>query len=173
MIHSENPFWSDPGDRDQPRRFRGRLPAPVTIATTGSESSRTGLTVSSLFVVEGEPALVHLVVGPTTDLWSIAEDTGSFVIHICRCEHQQLAEVFAGLSPSPGGLFASVASTASDWGPVLTDLPDRLYCRFSGREESGWSGVMTGRVEKVEVSDLTDPLIHFRSGYHRLAPSGN
>jgi hypothetical protein len=27
---------------------------------------------------------------------------------------------------------------------------------------------VVGQVDRVEVSDLTDPLIHFRSGYHRL-----
>ena len=169
MIHSENPFQPEPGDRDQARRFRGRFPAGVAIVTAGSGSERTGLTVSSLFVIEGEPALIHLLVGPTTDLWTLAGDTGRFVVHICRYEHHRLAEVFAGLSPSPGGLFETAHSSGSDWGPVLTDLPDRLYCSFVAREEAGWSGVVVGRIDKVEVSNLTDPLIHFRSVYRRLA----
>lgn len=169
MIHSENPFLSEPGDRDQARRFRGRLPAGVTIVTAGSDSERTGLTVSSLFVVEGEPSRVYLVASPTTDLWSLAAESGRFVIHICRFEHHSLAEVFAGLSPSPGGLFAAVETTGSDWGPVLDDLPDRLHCTFVSREETGWSGLIVGTVDRVEVSEITDPLVHFRSAYRRLA----
>jgi 3-hydroxy-9,10-secoandrosta-1,3,5(10)-triene-9,17-dione monooxygenase reductase component len=169
MIHSENPFLPDPADRDTTRRFRGRLAAPVTIVTAGSDSDRIGLTVSSLFVAEGDPAHVHLVVGPTTDLWLLAADTGRFVVHVCRYEDHQLAGAFAGLRPSPGGLFASVATTQSDWGPLLTDLADRAYCTFVSREETGWSGVVVGRVDQVEVTALSDPLIHFRSGYHRLA----
>jgi flavin reductase (DIM6/NTAB) family NADH-FMN oxidoreductase RutF len=72
------------------------------------------------------------------------------------------------LSPSPGGLFATVEATPSDWGPVLTDLGDRLYCSFESREEMGWSGIVIGRIDEIEVSDLDDPLIHFRSGYRRL-----
>ncbi|HVR80273.1 MAG TPA: flavin reductase [Acidimicrobiia bacterium] len=168
MIHSENPFQPEPGDRDQARRFRGRLPAGVTIVTAGAGAATTGLTVSSLFVVEGEPALVYLVVGPTTDLWTSTADSGRFIVHLCRYEDHRLAEVFAGLSPSPGGLFTTVESTPSEWGPVLSDLGDRLYCSFLTREETGWSGVVVGQVDRVEVSDLTDPLIHFRSGYHRL-----
>lgn len=168
MIHSENPFRAEPGDRDPARRFRGRLAAGVTIVTAGSDSERTGLTVSSLFVIEGEPALILLLAGPASDLWSLSSETGRFIVHICHYEHHRLADVFAGLSPSPGGLFATVGTTTSDWGPVLTDLPDRLYCRFVSREETGWSGVIRGTVDKVEVSDLTDPLIHFRSGYRHL-----
>jgi flavin reductase (DIM6/NTAB) family NADH-FMN oxidoreductase RutF len=168
MIHSEHPFQPDPADREQARRFRGRLAAGVTIVTAGSGSGRAGLTVSSLFVVQGEPAEVHLVVGPTTDLWDIAAESGHFVIHICRYEDRQMAEVFAGLSPSPGGLFAGMAVQESQWGPVLTDLPDRAFCRFETRDEVGWSGVLVGLIDRVEVSDLDDPMVHFRSGYRRL-----
>ena len=128
----------------------------------------TGLTVSSLLVVQGEPAEAHLVVGPTTDLWSIAAETGRFVIHICRYEDRRLADVFAGLAPSPGGLFATVAATQSEWGPVLTDMPDRAYCSFHSRDEVGWSGLLVGRIERVEVSGIEDPMVHYRSGYRRL-----
>jgi len=168
MIHSEHPFQPDPAERDLARRFRGRLAAGVTVVTAGSGSDRTGLTVSSLMVVQGDPAEAHLVVGPTTDLWSVAARSGRFVIHICRYEDRQLADVFAGLSPSPGGVFAGMAVTESQWGPVLTDLPDRAYCRFETRDEVGWSGVVVGLIEQVEVSDLEDPMVHFRSGYRRL-----
>ena len=108
------------------------------------------------------------MVGPTTDLWHIAAENGHFVIHICRYEDRQTADVFAGLSPSPGGVFAGMAVTESQWGPVLTDLPDRAYCSFVSRDEVGWSGVVVGTIDQVEVSDLDDPMVHFRSGYRRL-----
>ena len=168
MIHSEHPFSPDPADRDLARRFRGRLAAGVTIVTAGGDSKWTGLTVSSLLVVQGEPAQAQLVVGPTTDLWESAAETGRFIIHICRDEDRRLADVFAGLWPSPGGLFTGVPVAQSQWGPVLIDLPDRAYCRFQSREEVGWSGVVVGLIEQVEVSDLQDPMVHFRSGYRRL-----
>jgi flavin reductase (DIM6/NTAB) family NADH-FMN oxidoreductase RutF len=171
MIHSEHPFQPDSGERDLARQFRGRLAAGVTIVTAGPETDRTGLTVSSLLVVQGDPAQAHLVVGPTTDLWETAADSGRFVIHICRAEDRQMADVFAGLWPSPGGLFAGMASTQSEWGPVLTDLPDRAYCSFESRAETGWSGLLVGLIEMVEVSDLEDPMVHYRSGYRRLLPS--
>jgi len=168
MIHSDNPFRPDPGDRDPTRRFRGRLAAGVTIVTAGSGSQQTGLTVSSLLVVEGNPALAYVLVGPTTDLWTVAAESGRFIVHVCSYQHHRLADVFAGLSPSPGGLFATAEFSRSDWGPALAELPDRLYCSFESRDEIGWSGLVVGRIDQVEVTDLIDPLIHFRSGYHRL-----
>jgi hypothetical protein len=65
-------------------------------------------------------------------------------------------------------LFAGVSSTDSEWGPVLDDLPDRAFCSFLSGDEVGWSGLIVGNVEEVEVSDLHDPLVHYRSGYRRL-----
>jgi 3-hydroxy-9,10-secoandrosta-1,3,5(10)-triene-9,17-dione monooxygenase reductase component len=157
MIHSDHPFRPVPEDRDQARRFRGRLAAGVSIVTAGPESKRTGLTVSSLLVIEGDPPLAELVVGPTTDLWATVKETGRFVIHVC-------------LAPSPGGMFTGTSIDQTEWGPVLADLRDRAYCSYQSAREAGWSGVISGRIDRVEISDLTDPMIHFRSGYRRLSP---
>lgn len=170
MIHSEHPFRPAPEDRDQARRFRGRLAAGVSIVTAGPESKRTGLTVSSVLVIEGDPPIAELVVGPTTDLWATVKETGRFVIHVCRYDDNKLADVFAGLAPSPGGLFTGTSIDQTEWGPVLADLRDRAYCSYQSAREAGWSGVISGLIDRVEISELTDPMIHFRSGYRRLSP---
>ena len=169
MIQTEHPFVDAPKDRDPVRRFRGRLVKPVTIITSGEGDRRTGLTVSSLFVVEGEPGRVHALVGPISDLWDVAAETERFVVHVCRFEDSGIAEVFAGLRPSPGGLFATAAATPSRWGPVLDDIPDRLFCSLESREESGFSGVLIGVIDHVELSDIEDPLAHFRGTYRKLS----
>lgn len=168
MIHGDNPFADDPGSRDPVRRYRGRLSAPVTIFTSGGDKRRTGLTVSSLMIVEGDPGLVEAVVGPATDLWDSLGDTGRFVIHVCTEEDRDLAQVFAGLRPSPGGLFAGVEVTHSDWGPVLDRLGNRLYCTCRDRREVAYSGLITATIDHVEVSNLTDPLVYFRGNFRGL-----
>ena len=170
MIHAEHPFADLPEDRGPVRRFRGRLANPVTIITSGEGNRRTGLTVSSLFAVDGEPGWLYAVVGPNSDLWDVAAETDRFVVHVCGVEDTGLAEVFAGLRPSPGGLFASTSTTPSKWGPLLDDLPNRLFCSLESRAESGYSGVLVGVVDDVELSDIEDPLVHFRGTYRRLAP---
>jgi len=168
VIHSENPFADDPDSRDPVRRFRGRLSAPVTIFTSGDHAHRTGLTVSSLLVVEGESGLVEAVIGPTTDLWEAVAETGRFVVHVCDERHRHLAEVFAGLRPSPGGIFAGLPVGESEWGPIIDDLGDRAYCSFESRREVGYSGLVTGRIDWVEAGDLTNPLAYFRGNYRSL-----
>jgi len=150
------------------RRFRGRLAAPVTIVTAGEGDRRTGLTVSSLLVIEGEPGLVHAVVSPSSDLWDLVAATGRFVVHVCRDPNREVADVFAGIRPSPGGMFARVDITDSDWGPVLTDLEDRAFCTLLDREEVGHTGVVRGLIDRVEVTGTTDPLVYFRGRYHDL-----
>lgn len=167
-IHSEHPFVPDPEERDEARRFRGRLSSPVTIVTAGNGDARTGLTVSSIFVVEGEPPTVTLVVGPTSDLWDSMEDTGRFVVHVCRQDYQGVADVFAGLRPSPGGVFSGTETIQSDWGPVIVDLKNRAYCSVATMEERGYSAVVVGNIEKLDISELNDPLAYFRGKYRSL-----
>jgi flavin reductase (DIM6/NTAB) family NADH-FMN oxidoreductase RutF len=108
-------------------------------------------------------------VGPTTDLWATAAETGRFIVHICRHADHRLADVFAGLAPSPGGMFTNVATEQTAWGPVLIDLHDRAYCSFQSAAEAGWSGLMIGRIDRVEVTDLADPMVHYRSAYRGLS----
>lgn len=168
MIHEENPFVDAPDQRDPVRRFRGRLAAPVTVVTSGTGGDRAGLTVSSLNVVEGEPGVAQLVVGPTTDLWDTAAQSGTFVVHILEEGDRHLAEVFAGLRPSPGGIFAGLDLSQSGYGPVIDRLANRAYCRFRDRYELGHSGIVTGEVEEVEAATLTDPLIFYRGNYRTL-----
>ncbi len=169
MISSEHPFIPSEAERDPVRRFRGRLAAPVTIVTAGAGTGRAGLTVSSLYVIEGEPGQVHAIVGPLNDLWGSIRETGRFVVHVCRFDHLGLADIFAGLRPNPGGPFAGIDVADTEWGPVLADLGDRAFCRLLRLEEVAHSGVVIGEVERVEVSDLVDPLQHFRGRYRRLA----
>jgi len=168
MIHGDNPFVPDADQRDPVRRFRGRLASPVTIVTAGDGSQRAGLTVSSLNVIEGDPGSTQIVVGPTTELWSVAGDTGRFIIHVCRAADRHLTEVFAGIRPNPGGIFTGITVIASEWGPIIDDLGDRVYCSVRDRAEIGYSGVITGTIDRVDIADLADPLVYFRGRYRSL-----
>lgn len=168
MIHDENPFVDEPDLRDPVRRYRGRLAAPVTVVTSGSADDRTGLTVSSLNVIEGEPGIIQIVIGPTTDLWTVTRSSGAFVVHILESGDRHLAEVFAGLRPSPGGVFAGLDLIDSDHGPIIVRLANRAFCRFVERHELGYSGIVTGEIEAIETVGLDDPLVHFRGGYRSL-----
>ena len=163
-----NPFATPPGERDPVRRLRGRLAAPVTIVTAGEEDDRTGLTIASIVVAEGEPGLVYFLLGSATDLFYAIERTGRFIVHVCSVEHRQMSDVFAGLRPSPGGMFAGSRVAQSDYGPELEDIGTRAYCSGARAREESYSTLISGSIDRVEPGPLDEPLAYFRGAYRTL-----
>jgi flavin reductase (DIM6/NTAB) family NADH-FMN oxidoreductase RutF len=164
-IHQDHPFSTPPELRDPVRRFRGRLASPVTLVTSGTAEHRTGLTVSSLMVAEGSPAYLHLLIGRATELWDQIQDTGSFVVHILSHRDRSLADRFAMVQPSPGGLFAGLEVVDTDFGPELAVIESRAYCRYAGYFETTYHALVHGVVEAVVLGDLKHPLQYFRGEY--------
>jgi flavin reductase (DIM6/NTAB) family NADH-FMN oxidoreductase RutF len=65
-------------------------------------------------------------------------------------------------------LFSGLEVTQSSYGPVIAQLPNRVFCRFVEKREAGYSGLVVGEIERVEAGDVTDPLVYFRGGYRSL-----
>lgn len=168
-IHSEDPFAVPVDQRDPVRRLRGRLAAPVTVLTAQSESP-AGLTVSSFFVVEGDVPRTAALVGRGSDFVEEAEASEAFVAHVLAGGDAIVADVFAGLRPAPGGMFASLDTEPTAWGPRLAGVGDWAGCRLEELRPLGDQLIVVGRIEELAVSDLNDPLIYFRGGYRRLSP---
>lgn len=169
-IHEgEHPFVPPEDERDPVRRLRGRLAGPVTIVTAGDGTDRAGLTVSSLMLAEGDPGSVHFLLGPTADVYDAMVRTDRLVVHVLAHDDRTLSEVFAGRRPSPGGPFAGLAVTDTEWGPVIDEIADRAYCSGISVVEHGYSLLVSARIDEVGVSDLTDPLLYFRGSYRDLA----
>ncbi len=168
-IHDEHPFADPPEERDPVRQFRGRLVAPVTIVTAGGPGARVGMTVSSLMVAEGLPARAYFLVGSATDLYDAIVASRRFVVHALGAGHREVSDVFAGLRPSPGGMFAGLDVVDGPYGPELAGIPNRLYCKYAGGDEATFHVLATGVVERVEVADLPDPLVYYRGRYRKLA----
>ena len=164
-IHDEHPFATPPDLRDPVRQFRGRLASPDTVVTSGTSETRTGLTVSSLLVADGEPSFIHLLVGSNTDLWDAIGDTGAFIVHVLETEHREVSDRFAGIRPSPGGLFRGLGVTDTDHGPELTEVGTRAYCRYAGHFEDTYHALVHGVVEAIVLDDLHHPLQYFRGEY--------
>ena len=167
-IHYENPFITPQEARDPVRRLRGRLAAPVTLWTAGSPDEPFGLTMSSVLIAEGDPAVVFGLMKPGGDLLEAIRETGAFVVHVLDESHQALADVFAGLRPSPGGMFAGLDIVRSDWGPVLTGIANRAYCRLQDVLDAGYLQLVRGCIDRIEPASLEDPLVYFRGRYRRL-----
>lgn len=170
-IHSEHPFTEPEGERDPVRRLRGRLGGAVSLWTTGSTAGspgRTGLTVSSVLVAPGDPARVLGLVDPDSDLFDAVALTRTVSVQLLGWEHRDLADAFAGTAPAPGGVFRTGSWSDSEWGPVLDGVSAWAGVRVDRPgQDVGWSVLVQGVVEHVQVEPETEPLVHRRGRYVR------
>ncbi len=164
-IHTDHPFLDPEGDRDPVRRLRGRLGGVVTLWASGAGRGRAGLTVSSVMVAAGEPGRLVALVDPDSDLADVVQDDGRAAVSLLRWPHRDLADMFAGTMPAPGGAFAQEPFEDTDWGPRPTSATTWVGTRLEDAREVGWSLLLTCAVEHVEVGDDTDPLLHRRGRY--------
>ena len=162
-IHTDHPFEEPLSQRSQVRRWRGRLPAGVTVVATGRGSERVGLTVSSLAIVEGETSYVVFWIDPASDVAdSLRVGTRLNVIQFIRGD-EYLADAFAGLGPAPGGPFTLAPWRESDYGPQL-DGRTSLGAEVTGIGVLGWSKQITARIEDMTFVEA-ETLAHVRGQY--------
>lgn len=167
-IHDEHPFATPVEQRDPIRRLRGRLTAPVTVLTAGTATGRAGLTVSSIMVAEGEPPLLYCLIGPTTDLFLAVEETGRFIVHVCDEGDRADADIFAGIRPSPGGVFHGREVHETDHGPRLGGYHTYATCTVQSIREESYVALVVAELDEVVIGELDDPLAYFRGEYRRL-----
>jgi len=164
-IHADHPFL-DP-DPDPARRLRGRLGGVVTLWTSGDDSGRAGLTVSSLVVATGEPASVVALVDPDSELFDRLQETRTAVVHLLQWADRQLADAFAGVAPAPGGAFRLGEWEQTQWGPRLSTADSWAGVRLTDARPVGWSELVTCTLEEIALGDDDEPLGHRRGRYVR------
>jgi len=185
-IHDTHPFADPEGTREPGRRLRGRLTGTVSLwtaggtgPTTGSTSGpvdRAGLTVSSWLVVAGEETRLVAMLDPDSDLLDALEETGRAVVSLLTWDDRDLAEVFAGQAPAPGGMFTRAEFVDTDHGPRLARATTWVDVRLESLVEVGWSTQVTCVAEHVEIGDegvdgRGAPLEHRRGRYRRPQPA--
>jgi 3-hydroxy-9,10-secoandrosta-1,3,5(10)-triene-9,17-dione monooxygenase reductase component len=165
QIHSSDPFATPEQDKSAVRRFRGRLAAAVTLWTTPGPS---GLTVSSMMVADGDPGRLLGLIDEESDFWAAVSQTRRFAVTTLDAQDQQLADRFAGLMPSPGGLLATGEWTETEYGPVPRDTATWAGCRLDGDRPMGWSLLLEATIVAAHPGTDGRPLLHHRGRYHSL-----
>ncbi len=163
-----NPWADPPQARDPLRRWRGHLVLPVTIwlADGGDGAAPVGLTVSSLLVGQGEPAVLAGVISPSTDLAdALSAPSSQFVVHLVGAGQRRLAQHFAGELPAPPEL---LATRPGPHGPVLEALGDRVFCRVTSSKPFGWSVLVEAEVTDVDVGGTGKALAWYHGAFHEV-----
>jgi flavin reductase (DIM6/NTAB) family NADH-FMN oxidoreductase RutF len=140
----------------------------VSLWTSGAGPSRAGLTVTSYMLGAGEQTRILALLDPDADLTETLLDTGTGVVQLLSWEHRDLAEMFAGTAPAPGGMFSHASFEQLAWGPRLVTATTWAGVRVESDLEVGWSRLVTTVVEELEVgTDAEEPLRHRRGRYAR------
>jgi flavin reductase (DIM6/NTAB) family NADH-FMN oxidoreductase RutF len=129
--------------------------------------------MSSVLVADGEPPQVLGLMKDTTDLFEAIRGSETFVVHVAPEGDANLADIFAGLRPNPGGPFADLEVSRSEWGPVITRLQNRCYCRLADAQTAGYHRLVRAEIEKIELADMDAPLVYFRGRYRKLERKGD
>ncbi|WP_203813088.1 flavin reductase family protein [Paractinoplanes tereljensis] len=158
-----DPFATPEEEKSAVRRLRGRLASPVTLWTAPGPA---GLTVSSMLVADGDPGRVLGLIDEESELWDAVEMSGKFAVAPLAPADRQLADRFAGLMPSPGGLFVGQTWQQTDYGPVRAGL--WAGCRLVSSRPCGWALLVEGVIETISADAPTAPLIHYRGRYREL-----
>lgn len=139
----------------------------MSLWTAGEGTERAGLTVASLMVALGEPARVLGLLDPDSDLALAVEETERVVVQLLSWSDRGLAEGFAGTAPAPGGVFRQAAFEQTQWGPRLASATTWAGLRVESVVTVGWSSLVTGVVEHVELGEDGEPLVARRGRWVR------
>ncbi|UQX89158.1 flavin reductase family protein [Jatrophihabitans telluris] len=165
-IHPEHPFATPAAERRPSRRFRGRLPSPVTLWTAADSAGRAGLTVASVLVADGDPAFAVGVIDELSDLWEVLRRCHRVVITQLDWPDRGLADRFGYVAPAPGGPFAGTEWLDTEWGPVpahaRTWAGGRLVDPTGAR--LGWGVHVAVELEHIEVLAEPGPALVHRGG---------
>jgi flavin reductase (DIM6/NTAB) family NADH-FMN oxidoreductase RutF len=163
-IHGEHPFR--PADSDEVRRLRARVGATVSLWTSGEGDDAAGLTVSSYVVVNGEPGRIVGALDPDADLTERLTANGRAVVQLLAWRDRDLAEMFGGTMPAPGGPFGQAEFVATPYGPRLARATTWAHCSLESSAPTGWSDLVTLTIDEVAVGEA-DWLVHEGGRFRR------
>jgi flavin reductase (DIM6/NTAB) family NADH-FMN oxidoreductase RutF len=170
-IHGDHPFLPPESERSPVRRFRGRLPSPVSLWTTAYDGAPAGLTVSSVLLADGEPGYVVGLIDADSDLWDLLRTARTAVVSLLGAPHQQLADAFGYVAPAPGGPFRMTQWLDTAWGPAPVDVSTWAGCTLVDADPPavGWALQVQLEIVHVELApDEVPPVVHRRGRYQVL-----
>jgi flavin reductase (DIM6/NTAB) family NADH-FMN oxidoreductase RutF len=126
------------------------------------------MTASAVLVLEGSPPRVVVAINESSDFCGAVKSTERFVVHVAQQDHRRLSDRFAEISPSPGGLFAGLEVTESEWGPLISGFDNWAGCRLEAIYPIGWQMLVVAQIEHLQLAELNDPLLYFRGRYRSL-----
>jgi 3-hydroxy-9,10-secoandrosta-1,3,5(10)-triene-9,17-dione monooxygenase reductase component len=149
------------------RGVLGRFASGITVVTSATASGPVGMTCQSFSAVSLRPPLVLFAPAKTSRAWPLIHRTGHFTINLLAADQQDLSTHFA---ISKSDKFEGVDWSPSDehGDPHLPGCLGWIDCRVQNVHAEGDHYIVVGSVLKLTEGDTDDPLLFYRSNYHRL-----
>jgi flavin reductase (DIM6/NTAB) family NADH-FMN oxidoreductase RutF len=151
------------------RRVLSHHPTGVSVVTaTGNDGERVGMVVGSFASVSLDPPLVAFMPARTSSTYARLRSVSHFCVNVLAADQQSVAarfasrtqDKFAGLEATPTGTGGWILDGALAW----------VDCSVHDVVEAGDHDIVLGRVERLEVSGSTTPLVFFQGAYGGFSP---
>lgn len=151
------------------RRIMGHWTTGVAVvASITPEHAPCGMTANAVASVSLVPPLVLACVERLADTHDCIIAAGRFSINMLPQSDEQIARRFAG--DDVADKFRGVAFRTEITGvPILVDAIAWVDCRVHDVFAAGDHSIIVGEVLAGDATEA-EPLVYYRSGYHRLAP---
>ncbi len=145
------------------REVLGHYPTGVCVVTAlGAEGEPLGMVVGSFSSVSLDPPLVGFFPAASSSSWPMIEQAGNFCVNVLASDQTALCRQIAG----PGDKFAGVEYSISEHRlPILAGAMAFIECRLESVTAAGDHFLVLGRVLRLEVHRVIDPLLFFRGQY--------
>jgi len=157
-------------DAEAAQTFRGvlgRFASGIVVVTSATASGPVGMTAQSFSAVSLRPPLVLFAPAKTSRAWPMIHRTGHFTINLLAADQQDLSTNFA---ISKADKFEGVDWSPSEehGDPHLAGCLGWIDCRVQNVHAEGDHYIVIGSVLKLIEGETEEPLLFYRSNYHRL-----
>ena len=152
------------------REAMARLGAAVNVITTDGPAGRTGFTASAVCSVTDTPPTLLVCANRTNDSYPAMKGNAVLCVNTLAGAHEGLSPVFAGLTDHT----MEARFEGAAWHPLVTGAPAldgalaSFDCRIERIVEVGTHDIFICSVEAVEVGTMSEGLIYYARGYHRI-----
>lgn len=157
---------SMPADQEQFRRAMACFATGVTIITVDFEAEVQGMTANAFASVSLDPMLVLVCVDRAAKTHAHLHARKRFGVNVLAENQRAVSEHFADPDRVEPWSEAKFDRTAHGT-PVLFGALAYLECRLQHAQEAGDHTIFIAEVEDLVVRE-GEPLLYFRSSYHKL-----
>jgi flavin reductase (DIM6/NTAB) family NADH-FMN oxidoreductase RutF len=146
------------------------LASGVCVVTLGEGEARTGLTATSVSSLSVEPPTMLVSVNRSSSSWGALASAKAFGINVLACEHQDVADRFAGR----GGERGAARYAGRRWFTLhsgvglLSGAVAAFDCEVEEIIERHTHGIVIGRVKGLVAPGGPSALLYWRGAYDQL-----